>query len=269
MYSDRLAIAVQSNGKVLREFGDTVYLPFGTEYSLLIKNLNTVRCVVNISIDGEDIASGGSFVVPANGSINIERFLSNNNLLRGNRFKFIERTDSISEYRGNKIDDGLIRIEYEFEKINYRPMWQDFDQELKRSLRSNTTNIQYSNNTLPLSAAPMSATSLSADAAASMSAAQTQSTATASYLSNTSHSLNDTGITTKGSISEQRFVDVGHISTDGNIKCMVIRLKGETAGQPVKQAVTVKSKSKCSTCGRVNKSSAKFCTNCGTSLTII
>ena len=38
MYLQKLAVAVKVNGKVLREVGDTVYIPFGSEYSILIKN---------------------------------------------------------------------------------------------------------------------------------------------------------------------------------------------------------------------------------------
>jgi hypothetical protein len=34
----------------------------------------------------------------------------------GNRFKFIERTAQIEDYRGIKAEDGLLRVEYAFEK---------------------------------------------------------------------------------------------------------------------------------------------------------
>jgi hypothetical protein len=34
MYSNKLAVAIKANGKVLREFKDEVYIPFGQEYSL-------------------------------------------------------------------------------------------------------------------------------------------------------------------------------------------------------------------------------------------
>ena len=59
MYESKLAAAIKVNGKVLREFKDTVYIPFASEYSILLKNLNTTRAVVNVFIDGEDIVPGG------------------------------------------------------------------------------------------------------------------------------------------------------------------------------------------------------------------
>jgi hypothetical protein len=130
MYSEKLAIAVKVNGKVLRERGDQVFLPFGSEFSLFIKNLHSRRCLVTIEIDGKDIADGDQFVVPAHGSIEIERFLKNGNKLAGNRFKFIERTAKIEEGpRGIGVEDGLIRVQYEFEREQvpvkqYYPVWE-------------------------------------------------------------------------------------------------------------------------------------------------
>lgn len=122
MYSNKLAVAVKASGKVLREFNkDTVYVPFGAEYTILIKNLNSVRAQVKVSIDGTDATEGTWLVVPANGEIELERFIKSGNLNKGNRFKFIERTSKIeSGPRGIKVEDGLVRIEYQFEKV-YTP----------------------------------------------------------------------------------------------------------------------------------------------------
>ena len=35
---------------------------------------------------------------------------------RGNKFKFIQKTDKIIGHRGDNIDDGMIRVEYRYEK---------------------------------------------------------------------------------------------------------------------------------------------------------
>src|ERR1039457_6291538 len=115
MYQNKLVAAIKTNGKVLREFGETVRLPFGREFSLFLKNLNSVRCQVNIEIDGKDIADGNAFIVAANGSMDIERFLKNGNLNSGNKFKFIERTERVEEHRGGpQVEDGIIRVSFEF-----------------------------------------------------------------------------------------------------------------------------------------------------------
>ena len=54
MYESKLAAAVKVKGRVLREFKDTVKIPFGSEYSILLKNLNTARALINVFIDGEN-----------------------------------------------------------------------------------------------------------------------------------------------------------------------------------------------------------------------
>jgi len=117
MYNNKMAIAIKSNGKVLREFGDTVKLPVGSEYSIFLKNMNSVRAKVDISIDGVDVTEGMGLVVNANESLDIERFIKNGNTKEGNRFKFIERTAKIEDGpRGIKVEDGLIRVAFKFEK---------------------------------------------------------------------------------------------------------------------------------------------------------
>jgi len=134
MYSEKLAIAVKHNGRVLREHGDTVHLPFGSEYSLHFKNLNSVRALVRVSVDGQDATEGTSLIVPANGTVELERFIKGGNLSSGHKFKFIERTSKIENGpRGIKSEDGLIRVEFEFErqpaKIEYETIKKTYVEE--------------------------------------------------------------------------------------------------------------------------------------------
>jgi len=115
MYNQKLVASIKSKGKVLREFKDTVYIPFASEYSILLKNLNTTRAVVNVYIDGDNVVPGG-LVIDAGRTIDLERWIKNGNLSEGNKFKFIERTQAIEDGpRGIKMEDGLVRIEYQFE----------------------------------------------------------------------------------------------------------------------------------------------------------
>lgn len=116
MYSNKLAVGIKSKGKVLREFKDTVYIPFGTEYSILLKNLHTSRAVVNVFIDGVNQTPGG-LVVDAMKEAELERSLLNGSLTAGNKFKFIERTGAVEEHRGVQLEDGLVKIEYQFESV--------------------------------------------------------------------------------------------------------------------------------------------------------
>jgi len=275
MYANKMALAVKVNGRVLREFdGNSVRIPFGSEFSLLIKNLNAVRVQVKVSIDGTDATDGTALVIQPNSEIDFKRFIKNGNFEKGNSFKFIERTDSVEQARGIKIDDGLIRIEFQFEKP-YQSMspglwnnqwdWNRYGSPtiggdyygsygsvsgavggsvLTNSVQS--ANVSYSAPTSPSKGVLRSATAN----------AEVQAT-------------NDAGITVPGSENNQKFMQAAWFPVETEKHVMIMKLLGESAGQKVVEAVTVKSKPKCVTCHKLNKANAKFCNNCGTSLNII
>lgn len=257
MYNNKLAVALKSAGKVLREFDDTVYLPFGCEYSILIKNLNSVRALVHVSIDGEPVDDCGGFVIDANSDLDLQRFIRNGNLNLGNRFKFIERTENVEQHRGIGVEDGLVRVEFQFEKKPVRITWDN--------------NPWYNPcdpwdpNRYKRWGEPYIGTPLTSDNIRSVSDSYTVSNSV-----NVSNFVNDAGITVPGSVSDQHFTTVASFPTEDETHVIVLKLLGETEdNRRVKKAVTVKSKPKCTTCGHVNAPTAKFCTECGTSLTIV
>jgi len=295
MYSDKLVVAVKANGKILREHKDSVYVPFGTEYSLLIKNKNSVRALVSVEIDGTDVTEGVQLIVPANGSLDLERFIKNGNFDRGNRFKFIERTKKIEDGpRGIQAEDGLIRVQFEFERqppayvpppAVYHPYspWTKPDIWCKSPIVGNLYNSVGSTGTIsdtlahsgPTESATYSATSavgsgvtrgLLSNTVTANAAATVQAQAM-----NMSYEApkNDVGITVAGSESSQKFVTGAWFPTDGQKHVMILKLLGEVEGQVVKKPVTVQHKPTCVTCGTVNKANAKFCRECGTALTIL
>lgn len=247
MYSEKLCAAIKSNGKVLREHKDTVLMPFGHEYSIYIKNLNSVRALVNITIDGEDAAPGG-LVLYGNQSVDFERFIKNGNLNEGNKFKFIERTANIEQHRGIGVEDGLIRIAYKFEEVT---KW--------------TSYTHWQNNTLlrggifgsAYNAGGLHAKGMTPSVSAELNSITTQGLA------------GDAGITVPGSHSDQKFQTAGWFATESTEHVMVIKLLGETPeGRKIFEPVTVKHKPKCETCGKQNRAHAKFCVECGTALEI-
>lgn len=111
VYRDNLVCAIKTGGQILREIDGTVTLPFGSEYAVLVKNLNSVRMQVSVAIDGKDATDGTRLIIGPNSSIELERFIRNGNLNEGNRLKFIERTSEVEQHRGVKIDDGIVRVE--------------------------------------------------------------------------------------------------------------------------------------------------------------
>lgn len=265
---------VKANGKILREDAEgRVFIPWGSEFSLLLKNLNSVRATVKVSVDGQDATEGTSLIIPANGSAELERYIRNGNLSNGNKFKFIERTAKIEEHKGIGSEDGLIRVEYRAETVP----------EIKRTVVEHVHHHDYYGYPywgypLPyyqpyervyLGGAAVGSTintSVTYGGGAERSMQSNVSTPTIGALTKC---LNNVGITVPGSESAQKFTQGSWFKTETASHVIVLQLRGELSGKPVKQAVTVKSKKKCDTCGKVNKALDKFCGDCGTSLTII
>lgn len=259
MYNQKLVASLKANGKVLREFKDTVYVPFGSEYSLLIKNLNTVKAIVNITIDGDNVMEGGLVIEPGQ-EIDLERSVKNNNLKEGNKFKFIERTNAVEQHRGVKLEDGIVRIEFQFEKPWYQPTY--------------TPSYTWNHSHTPISSSSLlrGQTVYASGASGSTNTAfinTVTASATSASVNTSSAYYNDAGITVPGSKSDQSFQTARWFPTEEEKHVMVLKLLGSTPdNEPVAKPITVKSKPKCVTCGKQNKAHAKFCTECGTALEI-
>jgi len=250
MYNQKMAVALKHKGKVLREVGDTVYLPFGSEYSIFLKNMNSVRALVTVTVDGQDVGDGSRFIVNANDDFEIERFIRDGNLDQGNRLKFIERTSNIENHRGIGVEDGLIRVEFNYEHV-YNWVNHGFNHTY---LRGVSTDV-YGSTPIVGSVSCNDTLSYTADVA---SASVT-----------TKGLQNDAGITVPGSVSDQTFKTGASFPVEATSHVIILKLLGQTETNQVTQAVTVKTKPKCTTCGKQNKATAKFCTECGTSLTLV
>lgn len=291
MYNQKLVASIKANGKVLREFKDTVYIPFASEYSILLKNLNTTRAVVNVFIDGENVVPGGMVIDPGR-TVDLERWIKNGNLSEGNKFKFIERTTAIEDGpRGIKLEDGLVRIEYQFEvprPILNIPTWTTttttWNTQPWYSTNATTTGVSgvlgdrfsvtasgatYSANVGGVMRGVDFSKGEATKAAATAAINQIAPQASELHDGMATCDWNEVGITVPGSKSEQKFqhTTVGALeSTTHNI---VLKLVGDLGNnKPVTKPVTVKMKPKCVTCGHQNKATAKFCSGCGTALEI-
>lgn len=287
MYNQKMVASIKVKGKILREFKDTVYVPFNSEFTILLKNLNTVRAIVNVFIDGENAVPGGLVIDPGR-SVDLERWIKNGNLTEGNRFKFIERTAKIEEGpRGIKEEDGLIRVEYQFEMprpiininnivggLHYPPGVRSGDQYWTKAMGT-AAPTSYNVNGVLRSAdfsngenARSFASAAIADYTAknnivAQSASVHDGAATMDWCSN------EVGITVPGSKSEQKFQHTTVGALDPTVHSIILRIVGDLGNnKPVTEAVTVKHAPECVTCGHKNKHTAKFCSQCGTSLEI-
>lgn len=258
MYNSGLVCVVKSNGNILREDKDVCFLPFNSEYSLLIKNLETKKVLVKVTIDGQDVLDGNSLIIYPNNELELEGFMKGN--VAKNKFKFIEKTKEISDYRKDRIDDGIIRIEYQFEKIyeqkiehiychyfnNYTPIWQ-----YQNQILTNDYN-KYDGEGYTVSC---------------FNGSNPNFEANNSNDNNCNCFCNDNGITVKGSEVNQQFIYSNIGCLEENKRVIILRLIGKKeSGIVIEKPLTIKTKKICSTCGRKSKSHLKFCPNCGTFL---
>lgn len=241
-YNNSLVAAIKCNGKILRESNGVVYLPFGSEYSIYLKNLSTVKALVGVTIDGEDVLAGRKLIIGPNEKCDLERAMGYS-MSHGYRFKFIEKTQTISDYRGDRIDDGIIRIEYAFEQhITYHHhrepvVWDQWWPDGKPYYYT-TWGCGEQSPVLSCFAAISTPQELN---------------------------RNDKGITVEGSDSDQSFV-YGSIGQVGETSVIIFELKGKQDDQPVVKPLGVKDKLKCKHCGRVSRSDNKYCPGCGARL---
>lgn len=272
MYANKLAVAVKHRGKVLQEFGEVVYLPFGTEYGLLIKNLNSVRASVKVRIDGQDVTEGVTLVVPPNSSIELERFIKNGNLNKGNRFKFIERNAAVTAHRGARVDDGLIQIDWAFELIRSTIKGAP---EFVSTVNSSTPREWWNNGTTggwggsgSLTGGPVLMPGQ--NSASASRGVESWSTDTYGAAAAPSQPSPAPGVTAPGSVSNQQFHSVGWFETEAARHVMIIKLTGEAAATgAVQNTVYTRSKVGCTMCGHKSRPTSRFCSQCGASLNVI
>jgi hypothetical protein len=276
-YKNMFVAEIKVNGKILRVKDDTVYLPFGSEYSIYLKNLNTRRAAVNVHVDGQDALDNSSLILNPNEVTELKGFLRGS--VARNRFKFIKKTEKIQEHRGDKIDDGFVRIEFSFEKdkpeiikqtiihehhYHEYPVWRRFHWNYDNFFTGN------SNDTYGVVGSSLKGMSDDVQQTTYMSNVTCDSLGVADGVSESSNKINvpleDEGITVKGSEICQDF----HYTSIGELdqaEVIILKLKGITeTKQNISKPITVKTKLKCSSCGTASPSSAKYCPECGTFL---
>jgi hypothetical protein len=241
MHRNKMVVAVKCNGNVLREDGEKVYLPFNSEYSILIKNLNSQKALVDVEIDGREAIKG--LIIHSFSEVELERFFEMN-MDRGYKFKFIEKTESIEKFRGNKVEDGIIRVSFRYEKPN-NYVW-DYNGPRMRSFfhYDGSGNDFYGSGYINYNSYDIN------------------NVACNNLI--TSHNAN--GITVEGNDSNQKF-EYGCIGDlEDEITVITLQLFGKTENTVINKPLLVKQKIQCKYCGRMWKSNVKFCGECGARL---
>jgi len=273
MYQEKMVVCLKNNGKILREKEGIIQIPFGSEYSIYIKNMESRKAKVRISIDGVDVLNGQSLLINSNDTTELEGFL--NDCIAKNKFKFISKTKEISEYRGDKIEDGLIRIEWFWEKL--KPITQQINQVFnpispwityKQPIYDyNSTWMTTTSSINPKSVQMDCLRSLNNDICTTSFSTQNLSAQNCSLNNSVSLKSFDEGITVRGEEISQEF-KYGNIGVlEENSHVIILRLVGfNDVGDKVENVVTVRDKLQCKICGKVSGSGSKFCDRCGSYL---
>ena len=294
-YKDNFVAEVKCNGKILRIRDGAVNLPYGSEYTLLLKNLNSRKVSVKVHVDGQDVLDYSSLILDPNSSTELEGFLSGT--VAKNHFKFIHKTKQIQEHRGDKIDDGLIRVEFAFEKPTpevikktiihehheyhdhyyHRPRpfyhwnygdWFNGVSDVRYGSSGDNIQTTYSNSggdqVKGMTAENCAGRGVTSDELGPQSVNMVQSDSLG--VESLGQPLDDEGITVKGSECHQSF-RYGIIGELEQSQVITIQLKGMSgSGVQIQQPLSVNTKLQCMTCGTKSKSSSKYCSNCGTYL---
>ena len=273
-YKDQFVVEVKADGQILRVRDGAVYLPFGCEYSILLKNLNSKKASVKVSIDGEDVLDGNSLILESLVTHELQGFFRGTSVK--NRFRFIQKTKEIQDHRGDKVDDGLVRVEFAYEKPRPEPaIAKVIEYVHEHHHHDHYPRFTYyggSGWSNMSSGEKMSKSSGDEPVAAYSSISSRSCVVEDSLGIQSSNTINnapnvDEGITVKGNEMNKQY-NYGMIGELEPSSVIVISLRGmqNSPGVVIQDPITVKSKLTCSSCGLKSKSTFKFCPSCGTFL---
>jgi len=203
MYQKGLALSIKQDNEFLREknsFGRReVFLYFGSEYSIYLKNKNDLRVKFQVKIDGKYTHPKDTwFVVSPHSSFELERFMLDGDMSNGERFKFVDVKGSGEEE--GLADNGVIEVivKKEKKKRHIKPITNHFLHRLNSDVKTGGISLSKSGRA-----------SVFMDALYSSSCMDEQS---------------DEGVTVGGSNSYQSFISTDDFETGKTIE-FKIKLK--------------------------------------------
>jgi hypothetical protein len=256
MHSNDFVICIIVDGVAQQESkGGIVSIPFGTEYKIRLRNKHNRRAVAKVFVDEENVSKGG-VIVQANDYVDLDGPVDSKR-----NFKFVssESPQAVDAGKNNQPDDrnGIIRVDWQLEREYRQPEKVYID----RPVPVPRPWYDYGPTWGILRTSDMGGN------ARGMSAGYNAGTARgfAATEEKTSSKILEEGCTVEGSRSNQSFT-TRYVDLEDSITTLRITLKGYAV-----EHQTVISKGRrmhCSGCGGRNKSSAKFCVNCGSKLSV-
>jgi hypothetical protein len=286
VFKEGMIATIKCGNKILREVKEegnqVVYLPFNSDYSILLKNKDTRKAVVNICIDNRDALGGSPIVVYPNSETEVKGFIENGSVK--NAFRFIKKTKEVSDYRGNFLDDGVVHIEFRYEQVHEEKHIQTIHEHIYRPVSDNWYYWypRYYTYTGPVPIVTWGSTSSSPIISDVVNCSYNSQAGSSGIISgevpisgninftSTSYKtdlIESDGITVPGQETHQSFHNVfmGKLEEQGKVINIVLKGTIET-GTEVVIPITTSDKFKCPSCGKEWPTSMKFCSSCGTAL---
>lgn len=261
MYLNKFVVSLKVGEKFLKEVKDEIRLPYLSEYSIYIKNLENRNALVNVFIDGKDVLGGNRLIVYANSILELDGFMESNVI--ENRFRFIERTDKIENFRGINPEDSLVHVQFDFEKKKDNFYWGRYIPNITYTYNPTSEWYTY---TYPNDAGQNSnmATWTLTNTIGGGGSGVSSSVFNINAIDNSQN--NDVGITVKGENTYQPF-GIGYVGElENNPSNIILKMKGFHAEENKDYKIFTKDEISCPTCGTVSKSNKKFCSECGTNI---
>lgn len=123
MYNDGFVVAIKVGDRFVEEKSDGNFVvPFNSEYTVRLKNRNSRKAVARVYIDGEEVNGLGSFILDANSTLDLERFVDK--LDSGNKFRFVPLSNSDVKDKNNG-ENGIIEARFQLVKPVAKPIIYD------------------------------------------------------------------------------------------------------------------------------------------------
>ena len=120
MYNDGFVVAIKVGDRFVEEKNDGKFVvPFDSEYTVRLKNRNNRKAVGRVYIDGEEVNKLGSFILDANSTLDLERFVDK--LDSGNKFRFVPLSNSGVKDKNNG-ENGIIEARFQLVKPVEKPI---------------------------------------------------------------------------------------------------------------------------------------------------
>lgn len=256
MYSNGFVVGIKINDISVSESGNQVIMPFNKEYSIFLKNRNSRRAVAKVYVDGEEVTKTGSLILNANSSLNLERYIEDND--KGRKFKFVSLSNKEVQDKGDS-EKGFIEVRFRLEKIVESPIIVKEEHHHHHHYDHYHYDYTYKN---PFTFGPLygsTSNKFLCNGSSNVTFTANNGEVKPEAMCFASCASVEPGASTKGSESNQKFT----YSYMGELETTETVIRFQLVGTRDEKLAKTYNKTHCSKCGKKYNSKDIFCSTCG------